>query len=235
MSTFTVFHTYTPTDGVTNTNLNGNISALVTAGNSIDRTNLLGGTGIDASSVKPTGPSAATFGGTQPYTFPTEVDFTGTSITTTAVAIGGDSGATQGMLLNVPTSSTNGIQLQVNGVTKAQLEAGGDFMVAPLINATSTLGRVPPGYTAAGVALASTWHYVTGVTGSVGASGSTTITLTNNAVFTSITSYSVTFSYTDAKAINTIGGTQNVSATQFTIKNLDAANAHTFSWVASGT
>jgi hypothetical protein len=271
MSTFTVFHTYSINDSVTAANLNGNISALVTAGNSIDRTNLAGGTGIDASSMNPSTAAAATFGGAQQYSFlnglavtgavtmngtnsfvgattaGAEIYFTGTTVTAGAVAIGGDNGATKGMLLNVPTGSTNGFQFQVNGVTKVQVantgalttqaaaSIGGVLQASPTINATTTLGPVPPGYTGAGAALAGTWHYVTGTTGSVGASGSTTITLTNNAVFASLTSYSVAASYTDALGINTPYTVTNVSGTQFTIKNNDATNAHTFAWVASGT
>src|SRR5271165_6443627 len=261
---------YSIMDTVTAANLNGNISSLVTAGNSIDRTNLAGGMGIDASSMNPSTAAAATFGGVQAYTFsnglvssgPTtingaasftgtvtaggEIDFTGTSVTGSAVAIGGDSGATKGMLLNVPTASTNGFQFNVNGVTKMQITAGGvlttqgaasiggALQASPTINSTTTLGYVPPGYTSSGAAVASTWHYVTGATGSIGASGSATITLTNNAVFTSATSYCVGFSYADGNVVNTVASVANSSGTQFVIKNNDVTNAHTFSWVATG-
>jgi hypothetical protein len=271
MSTFTVFHTYSVNDSVTAANLNGNISALVTAGNSIDRTNLAGGAGIDASSMNPSTAAAATFGGAQQYSFlnglavtgavtmngtnsfvgattaGAEIDFTGTTVTAGAVAIGGDNGATKGMLLNVPAGSTNGFQFQVNGVTKAQIantgalttqaaaSIGGVLQASPTINATTTLGPVAPAYTSAGAAVGGTWHHAQGLTGSVGASSTTTITLTNNAVFTSSTTYSVSASYTDALAVNSIYSVQNVSGTQFTIRNNDTTNAHTFFWTAKGT
>ena len=253
MSTFTVFHMYSAMDTVTAANLNGNISSLVTAGNSIDRTNLLGGLGIDASSMNPSSGPAATFGGSQQYTFSNgltlgaELDLTGTTVTAAKVAISGDAASPQGMLLNVPTGSTNGIQFQVNGATKVQVTGGGVLVTqgnaligglcqaAPTINATSTLGPVPPGYGSGGAALAATFHYCLGVTGSVGAGASTTITLSANAVYVSASTYSVTFSYVDANPINVVGNVQNLSGTQFTITNSDGVHAHTYSWVASGT
>src|SRR5271165_4291466 len=252
MSTFTVFHMYSAMDTVTAANLNGNISSLVTAGNSIDRTNLLGGLGIDASSMNPSSGPAATFGGSQQYTFSNgltlgaELDLTGTTVSAAKVAISGDAGGVQGMLLNVPTASTNGIQFQVNGATKVQVNSGGVLITqgaaniggqcqaAPTINATTALGPVPPGYGSGGAALAGTFHYCLGVTGSIAASGSVTITLSANAVFASATSYSVGASYADGNVVNTVYSVSNLSGTQFVIKNNDVTNAHTFSWVASG-
>src|SRR5271166_646203 len=184
------FHTYTASDTVTSTNLNGNINQIITQGNAIDNTYVNPLTGFYASQIIPTSGPQGTFGGSQPYTFPVELDFTGTTVTAGAVAIGGDAGATKGMLLNVPTGSTNGFRFQVNGSTVFQVpntgiistvgnaNIGGVLQASPTINATTVLGPVAPAYGSGGAAVASTWHYCIGVTGSIAASGTATINLT---------------------------------------------------------
>ena len=183
-------------------------------------------------------------------TLASELDFTGTTVTATAVAIGGDAGATAGMIFNVPTGSTNGFQFQVAGSTVFSISNngtvggagiftgagtfGGALQCEPTINATTVQSYVAPGYTAAGAAVASTYHVELGVTASVNASSSVTVTLTNNAVFTSASSYSVGISYADSNAVNSVGYVVNSSGTQFVIHNPDNVSAHTFSWVAEG-
>ena len=104
------------------------------------------------------------------------------------MAIGGDAGATAGMIFNVPTGSTNGFQFQVAGSTVFSISNngtvggagiftgagtfGGALQCAPTINATTVQSYVaPPVYTAAtGAAVASTYQFELGVTGSVHAS-----------------------------------------------------------------
>jgi hypothetical protein len=232
MSTFTVFHTYTPLDFITNTNLNGNILNIVTAGNAIDRTNMQLGSGIDASSFNPASGPAATFGGVVPYTFQTEVDFTGTTVTAGAVAIGGDAGGTKGLLLNVPTGSTNGFQAQVGGVTQARIASNGAFLASPLINSNAVLGPVGPGYTATGTALGATFHEVSGAVTGI---GPFTITLSANAVFTSASTYAVAVNVfaPGLGSPSNIAAT-NLSGTQFTLPSQGFPSTR-FTWTAIGT
>lgn len=153
--------------------------------------------------------------------FSAEIDFTGTTVSAAEVAIGGDAGGTKGLLINVPTGSTNGIQGQVNGVTKLQLGAAGDFQVAPLINAISTLSRVGPVYTVAGAALGATYHEVSGSV-TFAANASQTVTLTNNAVFTSGTSYLVLLEWDSTTIIGNgnILAVNSKTATTFIITSI---------------
>jgi hypothetical protein len=209
------FHVYSVNDTVTAANLNGNISQIITQGNAIDNT-FVGAAGFFGSQIIPTTAGQATFGGSGAglnYTFPqnlaitgtttaaAEIDMTGTTVTAGQVAIGGDAGGTQGMLLNVPTGSTNGLRAQVNGVTQFQVTTGtapttipfvrnGVVAASPTINAVTTAGPLAPGYTVAGATLGGTFHVVTG-TAVFTAATSVTVTLTNNAVFTSGTTYVV--------------------------------------------
>jgi len=46
------------------------------------------------------------------------------------VCITNDNGATNGLLFNVPTGSTNGVRFQVNGVTRDQIDGNGAFVLA---------------------------------------------------------------------------------------------------------
>jgi hypothetical protein len=228
------FHTYTSSDTVTNTNLNGNINQIITQGNAIDNTYVNNATGFYASQIIPTSTPQGTFGGSVQLTLPLG-GIVGTTnnavvpLTVTGNTGGGQTAHLLDVLLQPAGTNMFSVDNAGNGVF------GGSLQASPTINATSIASYVPPGYTNTGAVLASTWHYVTGVTGSIGASGTATINLTFNAVFTSATTYSVGFSYADANSIATVATVQNVSGTQFTIKNNDGVSAHTFAWVASGT
>ena len=174
--TFTVFYSYQPLDTITNLNLNGNILNIVTAGNAIDRLNLQGGSGIDASSMNPTSGPAATFGGTQTYSFPS------------------------GLTVN------------------------GSLTAAPVISGPAVSAPVGPGYTNTGVALGPTFHIASGTTSGALAF---TVTLTNNAVFTSISSYAVFATGNTGSCF-----VQNLSGTQFRV-NPGGSGTHV--WTAIGT
>jgi hypothetical protein len=270
MSTFTVFHTYTPLDFITNLNLNGNILNIVTAGNAIDRTNMQSGSGIDASSMNPASAPAATFGGSQLYTFgpgvaitggltygtltlagpsvmQSELDFTGTTVSAGQVAIGGDAGGTKGLLLNVPTGSTNGFELQSNDSTVAQVnntgvlsttangqtnKVNGSLQSTPTINGTAVASFNGPGYTSAGAALANTFHIASG-TAHTGTFFNVTVNISAAAVFSSQTSYAVYFSYANAVP-PAVTAVRNVSGSQFTITS-PAGPASDIQWTAVGT
>src|SRR5271165_6740287 len=243
MSTFTQFYVYKPIDTITNVNLNGNIQNIVTAGNAIDRTNMADGSGIDASSMNPASGPAATFAGVEQYSFPQgltsakEIDFTGTSVSHTNVAIGSDGAATAGMILNIPGPVSGGIQLGVNGVNEVEfgtntnvpltgnqvslvtqrlVQINGALSVAPYIVSAgipyNVSGPAGPGYTNLGGAAGPTFHIVTG---SVAGDSTVTVTLPTGGVFTSATTYAV--AVCNGSNATRILWVQNLSGTQFTI------------------
>src|SRR5271165_1494886 len=243
MSTFTQFYVYKPIDTITNVNLNGNIQNIVTAGNAIDRTNMADGSGIDASSMNPASGPAATFAGVEQYSFPQgltsakEIDFTGTSVSHTNVAIGSDGAATAGMILNIPGPVSGGIQLGVNGVNEVEFgtntnvpltgnqvslvtqglaQINGALSVAPYIVSAgipyNVSGPAGPGYTNLGGALGPTFHIAAGFA----PFGTNTITLTGNAVFTSASTYVVMCNSPTAGASAIVTTTVNASGSQFT-------------------
>jgi hypothetical protein len=133
----------------------------------------------------------------------------------TLASLWNDGGAVNGLVLNVPTSSTNGISLTVNNVTRGQFSATGDLRVAPLINGTNTLGRVAPGYKLSGASYAGSYHHVSG----------SLITTLNGTCFAgtqcTLTTSTVTFPATEIFAGNVgvsyfcgIGGIGNTTQSQ---------------------
>src|SRR5271166_218964 len=159
------FHTYSSNDFFTPQNINGNINQLIAEGNAIDHS-YVGPAGFFASQFIPVSVGTGTFNGSQPYTFPVEVDFTGSGVTGVNPAISGDGASPAGMIINVPTGSTNGAQMQVNGVTLVSAgsstaslsttvaaNVNGILEAEPTINSAAALGPVGPGYTNTGVAL----------------------------------------------------------------------------------
>ena len=181
-------------------------------------------------------------------------------MTSTKVAIGGDAQAVAGMLLNVPASSTNGFSFQTAGVTVAQItnagaliangnstingtltvtgagSFGADLKAKPTINSVAVSSWVTPLYTdATGTTAASTAHEEFGVTGSISGGGTATITLTNNAVFASASSYSVQVTQNDGSTTNVgVPVVTYSSGSSFIIKNT-GTGSHTFAWYAVGT
>ena len=117
--------------------------------------------------------------GVNPSPLPGAIATTATSLTSTKVAFSGDGGAILGMLLNVPTGSTNGFQFQVGGSNVATISNAGVFTAGagvwagsgafggalkakPTINGHAVASYVAPAYTAAGAAVANTYHKVQG-------------------------------------------------------------------------
>jgi hypothetical protein len=204
----TAFHVWQTGDTITAANLNGNNNNLITCGNAIDNTNI-GSAGIYASQIKPTSTAQAAFGGAQNYTFPQDLIFTASAATSpTSVAIWNDNGSTNGLFLNVPTGSTNGVTIGVNGVGVASIassgaiSAGTGTVTGASDGATNTY--YAPVYGHAGATPAPTEHSVsdtvsitvsaTCTAASGGAklcseSGTTAITFSNAAVFTGSTTY----------------------------------------------
>ena len=208
---------------------------------------------VKAFSVNSTGvavfASSPIFGGG--LTLSTELDFTGTTVTSTAVAIGGDAGGTAGMIFNVPSGSTNGFQFQVAGSTVFSISNngtvggagiftgagtfGGALKCAPTINSVTVSSWVTPLYTdATGTTAAATAHEEFG-TVTVAGSSSTTVTLSNNAVFASSGSYIVNVTQNDGSTSNVgVPVVTYTSGSSFTINNT-GSGSHTFAWYAVGT
>jgi hypothetical protein len=183
-----------------------------------------------------------------------ELDFNGTSVISSQVAIGRDNGATHGLLFNVPTSSTNGYEMQSNGATIAQMtntgaltttgsgqtsNINGSLQASPTINGATVLSYCAPGYTAAGVALGAGLHRVLGSL-SVANQASSTITIPAAMGFTSASTFALFMSFNGTAtggAINKIYA-QNVSGTSvnlsFTTGGGNVFNG-TVNWVAVGT
>lgn len=72
----------------------------------------------------------------------------GITAVNSAVQIYNDNGGTNGLILNVPTSSTNGFQFMVNGVQKAQISAAGSFFSpagVAIIGNASIIGSLAAG------------------------------------------------------------------------------------------
>ncbi len=145
------------------------------------------------------------------------------------VWVGNDNAATNGIILNVPTSSTNAFQFMVNNVAKVTLTAaGGGVFNAPVASKSGTASAyVPPVYDTAGAALATTTHCVIGTT-TLSGGGVATVTLTNSAVFASASSYSVV-------GVSDTG----IVAVQFTQSsgssfNIAGTASNVISWIAIG-
>ena len=155
---------------------------------------------------------------------------------TTQVGITNDNnGGTVGMALNVPGSSTNGFQLNVAGTTRGKLSSAGVLSAAPTpVGGSATLGPVAPVYTATGTATGATLHACQGSI-LINAGASVTVTLTNNAVFTGVTTYVVTACTIDAGGVGVIPASVGIhSATQFILTNTTGTN-NTYTWFAIGT
>jgi hypothetical protein len=143
-----------------------------------------------------------------------------------------------------PAALTVTGNIQNTGALNA-FSSAGDLQVAPTINALNVLSRVPPMYTATGAQVAATAHMVFG-TLTLAASSGATITLTNNAVFTSGATYSVfvtfgTAAYTTIPAIWAVASAQTATSFAITIYALNGSNfigsgyTGTLTWVAIGT
>ena len=205
------FYTWSTGDTITSARLNTINTVVTNCGNNIDNTNI-GTAGIFASQIKGTSSANNTFGvTTAAATLNVPLILGASAITDNSlVELRNDNGGTNGLLFNVPTGSTNGFQLTVNGATYLQAAKGGIggcTANAPTINSTNTLGCMPPVYTNAGASLGNTTHIVTGsninytVSGTCldktwcTASAGSSVSFTNAAVFTDGTTYSCSASW----------------------------------------
>jgi hypothetical protein len=120
------FHTYTPTDTVTNTNLNGNINQIITQGNAIDNT-FVGPNGFFASQIIPTSsPSNSTFGGAVAYFFSSQANGI------VPLTITGNAGGGQ-------TSHVLDVLLQQGGTNLFSIDPSGNVVVLGNLNVTGNI------------------------------------------------------------------------------------------------
>lgn len=233
MTVFSGFYTWNTGDTITAARLNTINTVVSTNGNAIDNTNI-GSAGIFLSQLKGTSGANNTFGiSTTGATLPVPLIFGATAITdNTSVEIRNDNAGTNGLFLNVPTGSTNGVRFGVNGAAVAQITADGAGIFT--YHGAAASSYVPPCYTAAGAALANTLHGVFG-TATFPAAQSVTVTLSNSAVFTSGSTY-VTYVCSGAGALQKAFCVLNQTATQFQIFTADSStNSSTVNWFAFGT
>lgn len=138
-----------------------------------------------------------------------------------------DGSGSHGINVNVPTGSSFGIRMLVNGATN-----GIEFNTNGSIEATSnasTMAFVPPVYNASGAALAATTHVVTGSTSVAGAGGAT-VTLSGAAAFTSGSSYFVCVSSTASSYTAWVSAQ---TATTFFLNN-PGGTTNVINWIAVG-
>lgn len=208
----------TPNTFVTGTTINAapfntNFSAVATAVNNIDATNI-GAVGLYASNLLPTNAAQATFGGTTTYTFPAALNVGSNAIATTAGDGGFARSTTTGELIIGGSGSALtldwGVASPGNG-TFTQPSGFFRFLTPVTASSNSVINAfVPPVYTAAGAALAATTHIATG--SGTGNGATQTITLTGAAVFSSATSYQGYVGGTGA-----VGSIVQLSGTQFQV------------------
>lgn len=114
-----------------------------------------------------------------------------------------------------------------NSVSSQFAFSGGGLLIEPTINASNTLGYVPPVYTNAGAATASTAHIIQGTVTASG--GTTAVNFTNSAVFSSSTSFTTyVFDQTAAAVVN-------LSSQSSTNISWVSTNGHVYVYLCVGT
>jgi hypothetical protein len=239
-------YVFVPNTTAYSAQVDANFTAVATAVNSIDRTNI-GVAGIDASSIIPGSSSAARVGGTQTYTFPTSLAV-GSNITLTGSS-GAVSATTFNATGNINASSltttgsvTSGAGLvaggPISGATTGSFSGGvsaGSFNSAGNVNAVSysvnSAGYLPPLLTASGAfagGLANPPIMVSG-RGTSNGSGVLTVTLAGMAQFSSGTTYQV-FAQTGWL----VAGVTAQTSTGFTLTASNGLGPSTIYWFAVG-
>ncbi len=205
-TTCTIPYTFFPNTLADATQVNADFSAVATCASTIDNTNI-GPAGIFASQIIPLTVGEATFGGSQPYTFPSDIAAAGT------IAAGpltlGPTFVTGGSLVSTTTASSG--QLVLGGSTSyGKIDYGQSnanlfttsvgLVVNGPITATNISGVL---YDTAGNSHAGHVVFVSAnMTVNNGAyGGSVAISLTGAAQFTSNTSYGVS-----CNAANAVSG-----------------------------
>lgn len=182
MATLTVPNAFVTGTTIQAAPFNANFAAVAASVNSVDNTQI-GPAGIFASQILPLTTAQATFAGSVGYVFPGTLTVNGTTLTVDAMEIMVAAGGTNFIPASAgqPFQFTNAANTQNNFKI---LDAGG---VQATTSGSSTLSYLPPVYTAAGAAVASTAHIVTGTF--TGTGGSVTVTFSGAAAFSSNTSY----------------------------------------------
>lgn len=243
-STLTIPNSFTSGTVISSSQMNSNFNSIATwANGNVDHTNINNSAGIYASQLVPTSGAQATFGGSTGYTFTTTLTAPGLIMATpaatptaNAVWLQNDNGGTNGLVINIPSASTNGIQFEAAGVRVGQMTADGLFYGTP--HSQTTPAPMAPTYTHAGAAVANTLHTVQDTfqptisggncvpTTNIGTYcnlSSSTVTLTNAAVFTSATSYVCSVSTSIVHVLPLITNTSGTTLT-FSIQNSSGGN-----------
>jgi len=235
MSILTIPNSFVTGTTINAAPFNGNFTAVAAAVNNIDNTNL-GVLGIYASQVIPTTGAQATFGSSLNYSF------LGAVIAGSATAPGVNAGDLAASFsttighIQMGGSSTSGT-LSFNDPSVLNPAGGAFGFSKPLgciVGGGSTYSYVPPVYTAAGGAVASTLHIVSGTTNVVNGGAGTTVTLSGAAQFTSGSSYQVLTAYNSSGNSISTTGASNLAAGSFILNQNSGTSAYVF-WVAIGT
>lgn len=234
MSILTIPNTFVTGAVIQAAPFNANFTAIQTWSSNIDNTNL-GALGIYASQIIPTTGAQATFGSSLNYSF------LGAVIAGSATAPGvnaGDLAASYSTTIGhiqMGGSSTSGT-LSFNDPSVLNPAGGAFGFSKPLgciVGGGSTYSYVPPCYTAAGAAVASTAHIVIG--SFVGTGAGVNITLSGAAAFSSQFSYNIygTTYFTASGSLAAVQGFNQVSGTLITCES--GATTTTTTWIAIGT
>jgi hypothetical protein len=263
---------FSPGTTIFSAQVNANFAALVTGVNNVVAANI-GATGIYASNIIPLNASEATFGGTQTYTFPAGVTLAGPLAGVTSFSAGAFNGTTTistftggtanslttGGFVQIGSTGGQNVIYDFAGIQGRNAGAvfalalqplGGNVTVGGALEATSnasTQSFVPPIYTAAGAAVASTAHILTGFTtiGTItnGSDVSVAVSLTGAAQFTGSTSYVVTANIQNGISALSGGGVTiqvvNSSGSSFSLVVYNTTGGTitgvTVEWIAIGT
>ena len=125
------------------------------------------------------------------------------------------------------TSNTLKFFAQSSTALYAAVNADGTLQLQPTINATNTLGRVPPCYLSNGATVASTFHIVKDVINAT--TGSTNIPLTGAAAFSDALNYSILI--WDESTPGTLINPSASAAGSFTFPS---TNGHTYAFLLVG-
>lgn len=229
MSTLVIPNTFVTGTTIESAPFNSNFAAIQTWSSNIDNTNL-GALGIYASQIIPTSAAQALVGGLfgiagQNATGQVNLGYDGASGASIYLGAAGTN--------FTPASSTQPFKFTnaANTVNNFEiLDAGG---VMGNTSASTTLSYLPPVYTAAGAAVASTAHIVIG--SFVGTGAGVNITLSGAAAFSSQFSYTI-YGATYFTASGSLLGAQafnQVSGTLITCGG--SATTTTTTWIAIGT
>lgn len=194
MSTVSIPYSFAASTDAVASQVNANFTALAAIINgNIDNTNI-GPAGLFASQVVPTTTGQATFGGTVAYAFPAAVGLSSNKVITWNGITGIFGDGVNNLSLRVPSAAGSiFVQKHDGSANVVQIQEGGAGFTMPLSTAADSVhsGFVAPFYTNAGAATMSTLRCVSG-SATFSASSTTTVTLSNAGLISSVVAILVT-------------------------------------------